>query len=499
MKKIILIIVALVILPILALHRDASANDNAALQDDITINEDELFSNPTTVIESNDTNDSDAEKEKKRRQFSTTNEKSNHFGISGEIKHVTHWTIRDKNHLPTQQLSDINPYVDGVLFFDARLPNNIKAFANVEAVYNTDGSNSAVDFETRELFIDLNINKAVYFRTGKQVLQWGRCYLFNPTDLINVEKKTFTEKITAREGTEGIKAHIPFGTYMNMYGFINTYEMDNFDSTEEFEKISGAYKLEFLVDKTEMAFSIWGKKDGNPVYGYDFSTRILGIDIKGEVSASYGDNNKKLIEQDGILYSVIEEDKWIKKCAVDFGKAFDFNNQPDKIQVNLELFYNGSGYDENVFEDNNLYMFDSPVSIAMDSKTGKSIGSSYSGNFADKQNNAALFLDNISLLGGTKTIYMIANGLYEPNYYSEYYAAIFTTVNKFFTSDFSLKANLISNIEQDSFIFTTGVDYKNIKDFKAGISINKYFGADDSEYTFMKNSVDMLITFGITF
>ena len=28
----------------------------------------------------------------------------------------------------------------------------------------------------------------IYFRTGKQVLKWGRSYFWNPTDLINVEK-----------------------------------------------------------------------------------------------------------------------------------------------------------------------------------------------------------------------------------------------------------------------------------------------------------------------
>ncbi|MBF0302361.1 MAG: hypothetical protein HQK73_04930, partial [Desulfamplus sp.] len=416
-----------------------------------------------------------------------------HFGISGEIKHVTHSTIRYNNRLPTQKMSDIHPYIDGVIFLDGRLPNDIKAFANIEAIYDTDNSNADVDFEMRELFVDLNINRAIYFRTGKQVLQWGRCYLFNPTDLINVEKKTFTEKITSREGTKGIKAHVPFGTDMNMYGFINTNEIDAFNDTDEFQKVSGAYKLEFLVDKTEMAFSIWGKKDANPVYGYDFSTRIFGIDVQGEASASYGDNTKKLVEQDGILYSVIEEDKWIKKAAIDFGKAFDFNDQPDKIQVNFEIFYNGSGYDENIFQDNNIYLFDAPVLINM-GNISNNIGSysSYSEKMINNQN-------GMTLPGGTKKVYLIANGLYEPNYYSPYYAALFTTVNKFFTSEFSLKANLISNIKQDSFIFTTGIDYKNINDFKAGISINSYFGATDSEYTFMKNAVDMLITFGITF
>jgi hypothetical protein len=42
------------------------------------------------------------------------------------------------------------------------------------------------------------MGKIVYFRAGKQVAQWGRCYLWNPTDLINVEKPFYSEDIFAR-------------------------------------------------------------------------------------------------------------------------------------------------------------------------------------------------------------------------------------------------------------------------------------------------------------
>ncbi|MBF0376962.1 MAG: hypothetical protein HQK72_05720 [Desulfamplus sp.] len=468
MKQIFYIALALIIL-----------SAPASGSDDIIINEGELFSNPTTVIDSETDKNQHIEDSNNQKQSLEAEQNRIHFGISGEIQHVTNWSIKQKNHLEYQKRSDINPYIDGVMFIDVRLPDNIKAFANIEAVYNTDNSNAEADYEMKELFVDFNINKAIYFRTGKQVLQWGRCYLFNPTDLINVEKKTFTEKIGSREGTRGIKAHIPFGTDMNMYGFINTTETDEYFKIDQFQKISGAYKIEFLVENTEMAFSIWGKEDAHTVYGYDFSTKILGIDIQGELSASYGDNTDKLVEQNGTLYAIKEEDKWITKAAIDLGKAFDFNEQPDKIQVNLELFYNGAGYEENVFEDNNIYMFDSPVAITSE--------------FGINQ------ASEINVPAGLKSLYLIGNGLYEPNYYSPYYAAIFTTVNKFFTSDFSLKANLISNIKQDSFIFTTGIDYQNINDFNAGISINRYFGATDSEYTFLKNAFDVIITFGLTF
>ena len=67
------------------------------------------------------------------------------------------------------------------LLLDVRLPQGTKAFANLETEYIPEGSNVLVGL--RELFIDVNLHKRVYLRFGKQVLQWGPCALWNPTDL----------------------------------------------------------------------------------------------------------------------------------------------------------------------------------------------------------------------------------------------------------------------------------------------------------------------------
>jgi hypothetical protein len=102
--------------------------------------------------------------------------------------------------------------------------------------------------------MDFNLKNKIYFRTGKQVLQWGRCYLWNPTDFVNIDKQTFLTRIGYREGTNGIKLHIPFGTKYNFYNFLN------FTDAQEFGDQSLASKFEFLIENTEMAFSVFTKK-----------------------------------------------------------------------------------------------------------------------------------------------------------------------------------------------------------------------------------------------
>jgi hypothetical protein len=299
------------------------------------------------------------------------------------------------------------------------------------------------------------------------VLQWGRCYLWNPTDLINIQKQTFITRIEPRDGTYGLKLHAPFGTAVNMYGFAGMYKTD--DPTD----ISGAYKLEFLLGRSEMAFSVWGRDKYRPVYGYDFSTRLFLIDIVGEASVSHGGNTMKVQESGGVL-SARRDDGWIAKACIDFGHAFDFNDQPKKIQLNLEFFYNGDGYGENLMKDKNMYLYDAPVTMKVNGT-------------------------DIILPAGPKSSYLMGNNLYEMNYYSRYYAALFTTINRFFTTDLSFKINMIGNISQRSFIIGTGLSYLNINNFKAGVEVYTFFGGSKTEYTIGGDGVTVIATAGLRY
>ena len=93
--------------------------------------------------------------------------------------------------------------MEGDFLLDARWREGIKAFADLWAGY-TERSKSAEEranpneseddnFETvlKEFFGDVNIKHRAYFRFGKQNLKWGQGYFWNPTDLINEDRKDF--------------------------------------------------------------------------------------------------------------------------------------------------------------------------------------------------------------------------------------------------------------------------------------------------------------------
>lgn len=426
------------------------------------INEDELFSGGETVIESSNGEDN------------TVNETLNRqsVALSGEITSAFSYSKMDQPSQSTIMRGGLRPYMVGNFFLDGRLKDGYKGFGSFELKYDPsvdeyEGGEKQTTLSTKELFADLNFNRNLYLRAGKQVLSWGQCYLWNPTDMINVENKSFLHKLEAREGTYGVKGHIPFGTAANIYGFINMEDVD------EGEDVAGAAKFEFLVKGSEMAFSVWNKRNFNSVYGYDISSRLLGIDIKGELSYSHGSNREKVVNNGGLLTSERDDDKDIYKASVNLGRDFDFGEKADRLNVSVEMFYNGDGYSDNPLEDKSLYRYDDKV---------------FNVNGTD-----------VHIPIGDMKTYLFGQGLYEANYFGKYYAALFITLREFIITDLTLTLNSISDIEQESYILSSNLSYTTIRDLTAGLSINRYLGDRDGEYRASGRSYDALITVGVLF
>ncbi|MEW6087624.1 MAG: hypothetical protein AB1498_04910 [bacterium] len=422
------------------------------------VDENALFSSQEIVAETTGIVDAKIiEEEKKTVNF------------SGEVTAASQYTLSRDKDAKDNSLASL---VYANFFLDARLKKGTKYFANLELLNNASGSNNNDnDFllSFRESFIDFNIKNTAYFRTGKQVIQWGRCYLWNPSDVINVEKKPFIKKIGYREGTYGMKIHVPFGTKYNIYSFIDTKDAKDIDEP------GLAFKYEFILKKTEMAFSAWGKKGFKPVYAYDFSARISGIDTVGEAAFSRADIAERLKEENGILSKFREGNKWIPRASINFGRQFDFMDISDRISVNMEFYYNRSGYKENLFGDAQTYTFAQPVTV-YDSSGVPVVKTS-----------------------GTKKDFLLDNNLYQANYHSRYYAALFTSVRKFIISDLTLTLNLIGNLNDKSSILTTGVTYTDINDFSLGFNVYSYLGHSNREYTYLNDLLAARVTIGVVF
>jgi hypothetical protein len=312
-------------------------------------------------------------------------------------------------------------------------------------------------FAINEVFLDVNIAKAVYFRIGKQVLKWGVGYLWTPTDMINVDKKDILDWSQVRQGTYGFKMHIPFGTRANIYSFVD------FKKAKNLSDLSMANKLEFLFGNTEMALSVLLKKKNMPVYGLDFTSRLLEFDIHGEASISYGDNVRRVsifpwylsgrlgFPVDLIYYasqypgksSILDyrvHGKWTPRASFGFGRGFEVMDIKDRLRLDFEVFYNHAGYDRKIFEKD-------PYTVA----------------------------------------YFVSHNLYQPNYYGKFYAGAFITIKQMFVEELSASVNCVVNIQDQSTVVSGMLTYSPFYDLYLNLTVSGFVGKKNREYTVFGN------------
>ncbi|MBL8025556.1 MAG: hypothetical protein JNL74_04050 [Fibrobacteres bacterium] len=330
-----------------------------------------------------------------------------------------------------------SPSLTADLFLDARLKGGIKGFISSEIVYVP--KNDSITLKLPEAFVDVNFNNKIYVRTGKQVLQWGRGQFWNPTDLINVERKKQDQEIGLRNGTYGLKIHVPFGTKLNFYGFANMKNVDSLENT------AGSFKTEFTVRATEMAVGIWAKKNMQPVFSYDFSTALLGLNVAGEASLFRKDNENFASIIDDTLKIISGEKKWSSRAALTLNRSFNINGVPSRLNLAAEGFYNGTGYSIDFIEN------------AIKAKSEKPMFSPIE--------------------------YALISGAYTPMQLSKYYVALFATYNRFINSNMTLYVRIINNIEQQSALLYTYLVYTDLRDISIALGASQGFGAKNSEFT----------------
>ena len=323
------------------------------------------------------------------------------------------------------------------LFGEVRWRESLKAFLSWEIdgdVYESDRLELLADLTDRETtehlfneaFIDVNLNKQLYVRVGKQTLQWGRTFFWNPIDLVSVEEESFLDLGVELEGTKGVKITAPIGNDKTIYLFV--------DTGDDFEDIAATIRFEWLLHDTEYGISLWAKESTDPVLGFDFSTTINDFIIAGETTFTTSARKQKVRRVDPSIVEIFRENSsLINQTSLNVTKLWDWETT-DRISLTAEFFYNSEGYDENVFED--------PLLAAV----------------------------------------LFANGLYEQNYHGKYYAALFSSIQRFPFYDLKTYLNAITNLSDNSGIINLGVEIPLTYNAKIELNGFEFFGSEPTEY-----------------
>lgn len=403
-----------------------------------------------------------------------TNYSSKGVFLTGNIQSQFSYSLH-RDRMTNKESRETNRFsygIGGDIFVDIRQEKGYKAFVDIGFLAASGGIpllHTCVDpftstslslietnsfaIQVKEAFVDFPLFNLLYLRFGKQYLSWGTTYFWNPTDLLNRERKTLATLNTTREGIWGVKLHLPYKTLVNWYTFVDMTD------TQLLEDAALASRLETVFGNTEIGLCGWWKKHFISVYGADLSTRLWGWDIKAEGSLSYGDNRPRLKEE-MIPYGPLTitnystekiTNKWVYRIALNLSRSWEVWDVKDRLSTMVEVFYNSEGKNDSLFEN------------------------------------------------PTKTQVALLSGAYVPNEYGKWYGLFSLGFRKLFVSEVSSQIYILWNIEDSSAVLSSTLFYNPVDEVQSSVGLVWYTGKDKQEYTSPDFPVVLTAQFSLKF
>ena len=278
-------------------------------------------------------------------------------------------TVDDINldTLKNPDSASLNTTLNASIYFDGRPDEDFRVFGKAEIAYpftvtdsrSLDEFSSAADlfsdlndiFRIKELFSDFNWNNIIFFRGGKQTINWGVGYFFSPADIINLTPINPEDPEAEREGPVALKINIPMGIH-------NTYLYVIDENIEKPEELEIAPKLELVLGDSELGLGGVYQKDHSPTAMATITSSVWDFDIFGEGVISYGSDKIFIDKVDptmenplGLETKKIDNEYFTSATA---GLRYSYNDNSNfKISIAAQYFYNGQGYsDKDFFKDN---------------------------------------------------------------------------------------------------------------------------------------------------
>lgn len=368
----------------------------------------------------------------------------------------------------------------GTAALDVRLPSGQRALAVFEV--SQEASVDTTAYALRELFLDADIAGRVWFRAGKQVLQWGRGILWTPTDLVNVEGKTLVERPGAREGATGLRVAVPVGRG-SFSAFAPLSRVDAVDS------LSAAVRAEAVLGKVEFALSSWFKKDAPHVVGADASTGLFGFDLQGGVLWLSGDLEPRAELQHGAWHLVKDDERGQVRASAGIGRGFKVNGVPNRLRIDFEGFWQSEGYGSDVLADGKARPYADTVWKPLDPKLEEAAQSM---GFPVGRGIAIARGDGLGFLGG--------NGLYRPMNHAPLYLGGMVSFSKFLSlSDVTATVQTVVNMEDHSGLSTFAVGWQSLHGFQVQPIAYLFWGDKRTEFTLDGRGLALELRAGLRF
>ena len=210
-----------------------------------------------------------------------------------------------------------------LVFLDARPSETFRVYGEVDVAYpfSDQGGTREFDevFHVSELFSDFQFGDAVFFRAGKQTINWGVGHFFSPADLLNVTEIDPEDPEAELEGPVAIKIQAPIGAH-------NLYLYTVFEDAASIDEVALAPKAEFVIGDTEIGLGAFYRAGDAPAVMTTLTTSLLDFSIFVEGIVCY-------------------DERFFPSATAGFSYRFSDDLDLFNISVSSQYLYNGEGTD----------------------------------------------------------------------------------------------------------------------------------------------------------
>jgi len=328
------------------------------------------------------------------------------------------------------------------LYLDARPDEDTRVFAKADIsspFYTIKQERFFEDIVTvKELFADFNWDNQVFFRAGKQTVNWGVGYFFSPADLLSLSRIDPEAPDAELDGPIALKINYP--SLLNNY-YLYTVVPEEVTS---FADAAIAPMAEFVIGNSEISLGAFYQYDKAPAAMTTITSAIGDVSVYGEGYVSYG-SDKIFIESNGGsgVTEVSYDDVFFFKGTL--GGLYSWSD--DLAYYNLsfrgQYYFNGEGYEDpdivNVFETPQLATIIDPT---------------------DPSEIAGVLLES-----------------------GRHYGAVSVNWREMWGSDFSLSLFFIENFSSFSGMIKPSISWSGLDDIDISLSASGMFGDAGEEYS----------------
>lgn len=349
----------------------------------------------------------------------------------------------------------LTPALSATLFFDARPSADSRFYGSVKTAWPFD------EAEVFELFTDFNYNDSVFFRFGKQTVNWGVGYFFSPANVINLEGIDPFNPERQLEGPVSLRAHYPIpGSQHNLWAYAVLPAADM-----KPEDVHVAAKAEFVAGAWEFGLGGW--------YAYERP-------LRGVVTASGSVGRLSLFGEGYVARG--SDKKWVENVAT-YNPFTGTGSRTDDSSIFLKgsagFMWNKSDWNFSVA---GQYLYD---------------GEGYTDEDRDDLINQAYTLIDVLPPGDAKDSAMgVLKGLVYNS--GRHYAALNLSKSELGLKDLSANLTVLANLSDWSGIARPSLSYRLFKGMSASLSASFAFGMEDSEYLVLNDGPAMSWSFGLT-